>query len=157
MRRRCVLWIAFTWAVGGCATAHVAPADTLAGCWYFDRTAAAERLNLPWGVELRTDSVQGWPAIQQLTNVRRAVTLIDATRVEDFPFGYWRALRSDSVEIGYPAGGGLLLSLAVQPPPPALATALAGTARALGDARPPGQFDRPPEDDPVSLTRAMCP
>jgi hypothetical protein len=154
--RRSVLFIAIT-LVAGCATAHVAPADALAGCWYFDRTATAERLNLPWGVELRTDSVQGWPAIQQLPDVRRAVTLLDGTRVEDFPFGYWRALRSDSVEIGYPAGGGLLLSLAVQPPPPADVTALTGTARALGDARPPGQFDRPPEVDPVSLTRAMCP
>jgi hypothetical protein len=150
------LVIGITLLAGGCATTDVAPATALAGCWYFDRTVAAEQLNLPWGVELRTDSVQGWPGIQQLPEVRRAVTLLDGTRVVDFPFGYWRALRADSIEIGYPAGGGLLLSLAVQPPPPAEAAALAGTARALGDARPPGQTFDPPAD-PVSLTRAGCP
>lgn len=144
----------------GCATAQVATADALAGCWFFDRTAAAERLNLPWGIELRTDSVQGWPAIAQLPDVRRAVTLADRERTADFPFGYWRTFASDSIEIGYPAGGGLVLALTVQPPlaDAAFAARLEGTARAVGDARPIDQpFDRPPQTDAVALTRATCP
>jgi hypothetical protein len=132
-------------------TPGLAPVDE-PGCYYFERNAAAQALHLPWGVRLLPDTLEGWPAIQQQPGVRRAVTLVGHEQAAAYPFGYWRPLGRDSMEIGYPAGGGLVLHLAVEP------MRLSGTAREVGDAVAPGA--RPPGGSPagvVSLIRAQCP
>lgn len=132
-----------------CATTADTPTADLAGCYYFERDAAAEQLRLPWGVRLLDRPLEGWPAIQQLEGVRVASTLTAQGDV-DHPFGFWRPLAGDSVHIGYPAGGGLSLRLAVE------TGGLAGTARPVGDARPlAGAADRPLRA--VSLMHARCP
>jgi hypothetical protein len=133
-----------------CATTPAPSADDLTGCYYFERGVAADTLHLPWGVQLLPDSLEGWPAIQQLPGVRRARTLVDAERTHSHPFGYWRPLEADSVEIGYPGGGGLVLVLGVGE------VQLTGTARAVGDVvRPGGQPTR--AQPGITLARAACP
>ena len=133
--------------LGGCV--HAPPAATAdpLGCWYFDRDASAAALNLPWGVELADEALAGWPALEQRGGARLARTLTP-DGPEDHPFGYWM-MEGDSLEVGYPGGGGLLLLLE-------LGTAeLAGVARPLGDAVAPGAAPRTTR--PVRLTRAQCP
>jgi hypothetical protein len=137
--------------LSACATTQPGGPPPLAGCWYFERDAAAERLQLPWGVRLLEDTLTGWPALQQRPGVRRALTLLRPGEEEPFPFGYWLPLGSDSVEIGYPAGGGLLLELAVS------AERLSGGALELGDAQPPPAGPRVRPRHPVSLAWAACP
>jgi hypothetical protein len=135
-----------------CATTPVPSSDELTGCYYFERGIAADTLHLPWGVQLLPDTLEGWPAIQQLPGVRRALTLVGPAQTAGHPFGYWRPLGADSVEIGYPAGGGLVLALVVE----AGAMQLTGTARAVGDAVRPGApaaVARPG----ITLGRAACP
>jgi hypothetical protein len=136
---------------GGCVSVPTQAVEALAGCYYFERDIVADTLRLPWGVRLLPDSLEGWPAIQQLPDVRRAVTLVGPEQAASYPFGYWRPLAVDSLEIGYPAGGGLLLTLAVLP------THLTGTVRAVGDALPLGEPPPARTTDPVSLMRARCP
>jgi hypothetical protein len=136
-------------AAAACLTAPHAGAGP-EGCWYFERDAAAEALQLPWGVRLLADTLSGFPAIQQQPGVRRAQTLLGWTESAGHPFGYWRPVGADSLEIGYPAGGGLLLRVA------------AGAERATGTARPVGDILRPdgaplPGEQRVALVRAACP
>lgn len=126
-----------------------APAD-LAGCYYFERNAAAGELGLPWGVRLLDRPLEGrWPAIQQLEGVRHATTLT-AEGDADHPFGFWQPLPGDSVRIGYPAGGGVSLRLA------AANERLTGTAQPVGDAMPLGG-GAPPSERMIVLTHARCP
>jgi hypothetical protein len=122
----------------------------LAGCYYFAQDQVGERLNLPWGVRLLDQPLQGWPAIQQRPGVKRATTLTGHEE-RDVPFGYWIRTARDSVEIGYPAGGGLLLDLAI------VDTDLRGSARPVGDALPPPAARPEPATYPVELTWARCP
>ncbi|HUE77535.1 MAG TPA: hypothetical protein VMM83_06295 [Longimicrobiales bacterium] len=141
--------IAAACASGCASTGDDEPPADLAGCYYFERDAAADQLRLPWGVRLLDRPLEGWPAIQQLVGVRVATTLTADGDV-DHPFGYWRPMGQDSINIGYPAGGGLSLRLAVEP------ARLAGTARPVGDALPlDGVANRPLRT--VSLTHARCP
>jgi hypothetical protein len=135
-----------------CVTTPEAVPTDETRCYYFERDAAAEALRLPWGVMLLPEPLEGWPAIQQLPGVRPAVTLVAHEQAASFPFGYWRPLGADSLEIGHPAGGGIVLTLEAEP------MRLTGTARELGDAVPPGAA--PPGSRPatrVSLVRAQCP
>lgn len=135
-----------------CASTGSANApERLAGCYYFLQDATAESLRLPWGVRLVDEPLDGWPALQQLEGVRLATTLTPEGD-EDHPFGYWRPLEGDSVQIGYPAGGGLSLRLM---PEPDLAH-LEGIARPVGDVRPL-DGDAAPGPTPVRLMRARCP
>jgi hypothetical protein len=120
------------------------------GCYYFERDAAAERLQLPWGVQLLEDSISGWPALQELSGVRRAVTLLGHGRSASHPFGYWRLVGSDSVEIGYPAGGGLVLDLHAEN------GRLTGSALPVGDAVAPGEAATRTRGN-VRLIHARCP
>jgi hypothetical protein len=124
------------------------------GCWYFERDAAAEALRLPWGVRLLPDSLTGWPALERLPGVRRATTLAAPGDEAGHPFGYWRPLAGepstrDSLEIGYPAGGGLVLRLGGG------IDRVTGTASPVGDAVAPGAA--PAQVRAVTLTRARCP
>lgn len=137
--------------MSACASTPDPVVDRLAGCYYFETGEVAQRLRLPWGVRLVADTIGGWPALQQRSGVQRAVTLVAPGQEAAHPFGYWLPLDGDSVEIGYPAGGGLLLALAAGP------THLTGTVTPVGDALPPGAEDPHPRSEPVSLLRARCP
>jgi hypothetical protein len=138
-------------AAGACVSTPEAQLGELAGCYYFERDAAAEDLRLPWGVHFLPESLQGWPAWEEHPGVRSAVTLVNETEARAFPFGYWRPLGGDSLEVGHPGGGGLILRLAVEP------GRLEGTVRPVGDVlRPPG--DLPAHSpQPVALRLARCP
>ena len=118
------------------------------GCWYFDRNDAAAALNLPWGIRLTADPLTGWPRTQARGDARFAATLAPEAEI-DHPFGYWMPLTDDSLEIGYPGGGGLVLRLAAGD------MAMTGTARPVGDVVTPGAAVPPTRA--VRLTRAQCP
>lgn len=133
-------------ALTACASAPNGDPQEIAGCYYFQQDATAEALNLPWGVRLTTDSLTGWPPIDQQPNTHRAVTLVGPNEIADFPFGYWQALPGDSVTIGYPGMGGLVLELS------RANGVLEGAAHPVGDA---GLGAR--ESHPVRLSLARCP
>jgi hypothetical protein len=122
----------------------------LAGCHFFIQDETAEHLALPWGVRLLDTPLEGWPAIQQRGDVYRATTLTGHDEV-DFPFGYWIRTANDSLEIGYPAGGGLLLELATHN------GSFGGVARGVGDLLPPPGTPPEPRTYPVELIHARCP
>lgn len=118
------------------------------GCYFFVAGDAVQEFRLPEGVHLTDRALTGWPAIMQRGDVKVAVTL-RSTGTADYPFGYWLE-EGDSIEVGYPSGGGIVLDLA-----PA-GDALVGTARALGDTAPPGETpDR--RSLSVRLERRACP
>lgn len=128
------------------------------GCWYFARNADADALSLPWGVRLTGERLTGFPAIQTRGDVRVAATLTvegDA----DHPFGYWLALPGDSLEIGYPAGGGLVVRVGFAGGEEGAAggarSVLTGEIREAGDAVALDGAHRVTR--PVTLSHAQCP
>lgn len=128
-----LLLVLATLATTACAStpdtaAQTASTPELQGCYFFEAGEAVETLRLPRGVRLTDEALEGYPAIMSRGDVKVAVTL-RADDVADYPFGYWLWEGDDAVEIGYPAGGGLVLDLAID------GDALDGTARAVGDAR----------------------
>ena len=135
-------------AAAACVSAPAATASDPVGCWYFDRDATATALNLPWGIRLDEDALTGHAGLEQRGEPRIAATL-DPDGERGHPFGYWLPIAGDSIEVGYPAGGGILLRLAGGD------TSLGGSARELGDAMTPGAGPRTPRA--VRLTRAQCP
>lgn len=132
----------------GCISTPVSSASDPVGCWYFDRDAAATALNLPWGIRLAGDALSGFAGLEQRGEPRIARTL-DPDAEQDHPFGYWLPIAGDSIEIGYPAGGGMVLRVAGGD------TSLSGTARAVGDVVAPGAPPR--QTHAIRLTRAQCP
>ena len=132
-------------ALPACVSAPAATAANPVGCWYFERDAHASELNLPWGVRLLGESLANAPAHADA----RAARTLQADGEADFPFGFWAPIAGESIVIGYPAGGGLLLRVAGGD------TSLHGIARPVGDALAPGAGPRP--DRPVHLSRAQCP
>lgn len=122
----------------------------LIGCHYFVQDQVAQQLHLPWGVRLLDQPLEDWPAIQQRGDVRVATTLTGHSE-ENFPFGYWLRTAEDSVELGYPGGGGLVLRLAMEN------GALRGTAHPVGDALEPPAARPSPTAHPVALIWARCP
>ena len=136
--------------VGACASTPDSQAQELAGCWYFERSDVARALNLPWGVRLTGDTLEAWPIARQLEGVRHAATLTPEGD-RDHPFGYWRRAAPDSVEIGYPGGGGLVLQLHQVEE-----QRMRGTAIPAGDVMVPGRPEPEPQA-PVVLFLAQCP
>lgn len=128
--------------VGACVSAPATTSSDPAGCWYFERDPAAAELNLPWGIRLLTEPLPDAPADP---DARLARTL-NADGPADHPFGYWAPVAGDSVVIGYPAGGGLVLRLLRGD------TSMSGIARPVGDV-----MTGPRPDRTVRLTRAACP
>lgn len=133
-------------ALASCASTPNGDPGEIAGCYYFQQDATAESLNLPWGVRLTTDSLTGWPPMDQQPNTHTAITLVGPDETADFPFGYWQDLPGDSLRIGYPGTGGFVLDLARAD------GVLEGTARSVGDA---GLGPR--EAHSVRLDLARCP
>ena len=130
----------------GCSHTQAVASLEPVGCWYFERDDAATALQLPWGIRLGDDQLTGWPALDQRGGARAAATLTPDGE-QGHPFGYWMDAPGDSIEVGYPAGGGLTLRLSLGD------TALHGTAHPAGDALP-AAADRTPHA--VVLTRAAC-
>lgn len=134
-----VLAMAVVGVISCASTPNGAP--PVPSCYYFQEGEATTAFRLPEGVRLTDEPLEGWPAIMQRGDVKVAVTL---TRLgeADYPFGYWLEEPGDSVEIGYPAGGGIVLELAVQ------SGALDGTARSYSDVLRYG-------DEPSASARAL--
>lgn len=132
--------------VGACASSPEGFAQQVAGCYYFEQDSAARQLNLPWGVELTSDSLAS-PFLRGQENVRRAVTLFRPGETGDFPFGHWQVLADDAIRLGYPGMGGFSADLTVQ------GTELRGIVGGVGDAAPPPGM----QSARVRLIRADCP
>ena len=131
--------------------ASVPFADPVVGCYQFERNSGAQTLGLPWGVELEAVPVgAGWPLIADLEGVRRARTATSPTGRADHPSGYWHLTPADSVEIGYPGGGGIVLSLSKQ------GQDLVGEGIAAGDVLPFGALAGPRTPAPVVALRVLC-
>ena len=135
-------------AAAACVTTPAARTADPAGCWYFARDDAAAALNLPWGIRLTADELTGFAGLAQRGDARVARTL-DPASERDHPFGYWMPIGADSIEVGYPAGGGLVLRLARGD------SSMAGSARPVGDVVRPGAPPR--TTHAVRLTSAQCP
>lgn len=147
-------------AASACASSpRTTGLQTLLGCWRFERDSVARALSLPWGVRFLERRLAGWPAMEGLEDVRAAATLTDSTLARDYPFGYWRLTAGgDSIQMGYPGGGGLVADLAFNPgEDDATGARLDGTVRGVGDVVP---LDSPVRADvrrPVLLAQVGCP
>lgn len=132
--------------LAACASAPgSAPLREVPGCYYFVQDQDARALRLPWGVRLRGHALTGWAGSRSRGEPYGASTLT-AEGEQDHPFGYWLETPADSIEVGHPGGGGMVLMLARE------GTALTGTARPVGDAGL-----EPARVRPVRLTWARCP
>lgn len=131
-----------------CASTPDAQVPPLPGCYRFQAGEAVDTYRLPAGVRLTDRPLEGWPAIARRGDVKVAITLTGDGEA-DHPFGYWLEEPGDSVEIGYPAGGGIVLDLAV------VDNGLEGRARAVGDVMQYGR-EPGPRSLPVRLEPASC-
>ena len=121
-----------------------------AGCYQFVHDAGAKALGLPWGFVLEDAPLgPGWPLVSDRPGVLRASTALTATERADHPFGYW-APKGDSIEIGHPGGGGIVLTLAPS------GQDLIGQGVAAGDAVPMGGAMGPRPPSPVTARRVLC-
>lgn len=141
-------------ALAASGAACPAPQDgvvaELPACFQFERNAGARALGLPWGFVLEDEALgSGWPLVADRPGVRRARTATSPTERADQPFGYW-APAGDSVEIGYPGGGGVVLTLSPQ------GQDLIGQGVAVGDAVPLGGAMGPRPPHPVVARRVLC-
>jgi hypothetical protein len=118
------------------------------GCWAFEENAASEALDLPWGLALTGDPVRG---LREVGEERSAATLDESGGRSQVPFGSWRPLPGDSVQVDPVAMGSLQLRLAVGE------EELTGVARPIGDVAGPwaGPGARPVEG--VVARAAPCP
>lgn len=134
---------------GACASAPQGTAQDLIGCYYFEQDAAARELNLPWGVELKSDSLTSWPPLRRQENVRVAVTLLGPNETGDFPFGYWQVLGDETgaIRLGYPGMGGFTAELTVEE------NQLSGLLGGEGDVPSSAEL----RATRVRLVRARCP
>jgi hypothetical protein len=141
-------------AMAACASAREGgdavdeEARAVAGCYQFRWDEGARALGLPWGFELRTGPLEGWP---NLEGARTAVTRPTSTSAADHPFGFWRPAQGDSIMLGHPGGGGFALTLA-----PA-GDDLVGWGRATGDAVAPGETTPGADLHAVKALRVVCP
>ena len=98
------------------------------GCWAFEENGASAALDLPWGLALMGHPV---PGLQEPGDRRAAATLDGSGTRSEVPFGSWRPLPGDSVQVGPVAMGSLQLRLAVGE------EELTGVARSIGDVAGP--------------------
>ena len=137
-----------------CAGAQQPAAESVVGCYQFVQDAGARALGLPWGFVLEEAALEpGWLVSASTPDARRALTATSPTARQDFPFGYWArtGVQRDSIEVGYPGGGGgFALRLAPSGPD------LVGLGRAVGDAVAPGRPAGPLPPTPVTARRVLC-
>ena len=146
-----VLLTAMASAVAACAGALVKtrPIVPVVGCYQIEWGRGASRLRLPWGFVLEDEPLEvGWPLLAGREGVRRALTATSPTEREDHPFGYWAPHGADSIEVGYPGGGGVVLALERR------GQDLFGPGRPAGDAVRPGES--PSLRVPVVARRVLC-
>ena len=135
--------------VASCASAPPAERSAV-GCYQFERNDGERALGLPWGFELEAAPLgPGWPLMAGRADVRRARTATSPTGRDDHPFGYWWESARDSVEVGYPGGGGITLRLGWQ------SQDLLGQGTSGGDAVPAGG-PAPRTSAPVVARRVLC-
>lgn len=115
-------------------------------CYRFVENEAAAELRLPWGFALSGDSV---PGMAEPGGRRAAATLDGEGARADVPFGAWRPLEGDSVQVGPVVTGSLQLRLAVSD------SLLVGQARPIGDVTRPGATRAPVEG--VAAEAVSCP
>lgn len=156
---RAALWCVALAAVAGCggatrADAQVEPVPPAAlevgevGCWAFEENEASAALDLPWGLALTGDPV---PGLREPGEDRAAATLDEAGGRSEVPFGSWRPLPGDSVQVGPVAMGSLQLRLAVGE------DALTGVARSIGDVAGPWAEGRAGPVEGVVARPVPCP
>ena len=146
---RLLLLAAVATALGCASAAPPSTVEELEGCYFFRQDDAARALRLPDGIHLTPRPLEGWPAIMQRGAVKVAVTLSERGPV-GYPFGYWLLEDDGSVEVGYPAGGGIVLDLMPG------REELQGIARTYGDAIAYGE-EPETQEVPVRLERRRCP
>jgi hypothetical protein len=136
----------------GCASAQQADEAAAAGCYQFERDAAARALGLPWGIELHEAALPpGSPVLDRSPDARVAETATSPTARQDHPFGYWVRVAGDSLEIGYPGpGGAFVLRMARH------GQDLIGLGRAVGDVVRPGDPAGPRPALGVTARRVLC-
>jgi hypothetical protein len=143
--------VTVTAALAACASGASSQASELAGCYQLERNAGARALGLPWGFVLEDEELgAGWPLVSERAGVQRARTATSPTGRADVPFGYWASAAGDSVEIGYPGGGGVVLTLA------STGQDLIGQGVAVGDAVPLGGAMGPRAPVAVTARRVLC-
>ncbi len=148
-----VLLAAMASLVAACAGALVKarPIVPAVGCYQFEWGRGASRLGLPWGLVLEDRPLEaGWPPLAGREGVRRALTATSPTEREDHPFGYWLPSGADSIEVGYPGGGGVVLALERR------GQNLFGQGRPVGDAVRPGESPALRAPVPVVARRVLC-
>lgn len=134
-----------------CAPRTAEEASDATACFQFERDAGARALGLPWGAVLEDVPLgEGWPLVSDRAGVRRALTATSPTGRADHPFGYWAPAAGDSVELGHPGGGGLVLTLGRS------GQDLIGHGTAVGDAVPLGGRVGPRPPVPVIARRVLC-
>ena len=119
------------------------------GCYFFEPGRAVETYRLPEGVRLTDRPLEGWPTVPRSGDAKVATTLTGAGET-DHPFAYWLEQPGDSVVVGYPLGGTVVLDLRVGD------GVLEGTVRSVGDIMPYGGASAP-DPIPVRLERGHCP
>lgn len=92
----------------------------------------------------------GEPLIADLEGVCRARTSTSTTGRADHPFGYWHLTPAYSLEIGYPGGVGIVLSLIRQ------GQDLIGEGIAVGDVLPFGTPLGQLTPAPAVAQRVLC-
>ncbi len=115
-------------------------------CYRFVEGEAASTLRLPWGFALSGDSI---PGMSDPGDRLAAATLAEDGVRSDVPFGAWRPLEGDSVQVGPVVTGSLQLRLSVSD------SLLSGQARPIGDVAGPGT-DRAALESVTAATVA-CP
>jgi len=135
--------------MAGCAGGASTPAALGPGgelCYRFQDNAARQAMRLPWGMALAGGPVD----LRDPADRRAAATLTEAGGRSLAPFGAWRPIGLDSVQVGPLVTGSVQLRLAVEE------GVLRGLARSSGDARPPRAPARPAVEGVVAEPVA-CP
>jgi hypothetical protein len=138
-------------ALDGCASGASSEPNDLVGCYQFERNQGARAFALPWGVVLEQEPLgPGWPIMADRPGVRRALTATSPTARAEHPYAYWAPAQGDSIEIGHPGGGGVVLTLAPS------GQDLIGQGVAVGDVVPLGGAMGPRAPVPVTARRVLC-
>lgn len=124
--------------------------EALSGCYRFEQPAGDRKLDLPWGLELLDEPLEGWPGLPEAFRARSWLTSVEPA---DHPFAYWMPVEGDSIRTGHPGGGGFDVVLTG----PDDEGDLSGHGRPVGDALSPGDTGESPDSARVTARRVACP